>query len=48
MRKLKSAAVFGVGLGLFTASWVLLGALALGNRFISPIERNDPKGDGYV
>ena len=48
MRRMRSAAVFGVGLGLFAAGWVLLGALALGNRFVSPIARNEPKKDGYV
>ncbi len=47
MRIAKRAVIYAVGFGLFTASWVFLGAFALGNRFAKPVPRNEGK-DGYV
>lgn len=48
MRRLtKRAVLYAVNAGLFTASWMLLGVLALGNQLVEPIPRNEGR-DGYV
>jgi hypothetical protein len=46
-RIVKSVVINAVGVGLIGASWVLLGVLALGNKYLSPIPRNRGKGE-YV
>ena len=48
MRRLaERTVVYAVGAGLFAAGWVLLGAFALGDRFIERIPRREQRGD-YV
>jgi hypothetical protein len=47
VRIAKRAVVYAVGFGLFTATWVILGALAIGNKVAKPIPRNEGR-DGYV
>lgn len=48
MRIAKRAVVYAVGFGLFAATWVFLGAFAVGNKISKkPVPRNEGR-DGYV